>query len=524
MKRPLVPRFLPAVLCCFVILGAGCNKRETDVTRGIHEQVLHRGLAADLSSLDPHLITTLPEINVASALFEGLVGEHPETGAPVPAVAESWETSADGLTWTFHLRPDAKWSNGDPVTAQDFVYSIRRALTPATAAPKGPLFFALRQAREFFRGDLTDFSQVGVAAPDARTLVLTLDRPTEALLPLLASGPWLPVHRATVEREGRQWTRPGHFTGNGPFTLTEWLPNQRIIVQKNPRYWDAGAVQLAAIHFLAYDSGDTEERAFRAGQLDVTMATPFSRLEAYRRDAPELLQSVALHETRYLSLNTRRPPLNDARVRRALSLALDRRTLVDKVMKGGQQPAYGFVPPGLGGYAPQTRLNEDAASARRLLAEAGFPGGKGFPPLEITAWGVGNLVLEAIQQRWHTELGIPVAVVQREARTHLAALAAGDYEVALVAAIPDYDSPLDLLQHFTTGNAGNYPQWSNAAFDRLVADPAGLPAAEQVLLDELPLIPLYFNNKNFLRRPAVHGWREDALWTRYYKHVSIEHD
>jgi len=279
-------------------------------------------------------------------------------------------------------------------------------------------------------------------------------------------------------------------------------------------------VKLDEISFLAFDNGDTEERAFRAGQLDVTMAVPSSKLDTYRTATPAVLHTVPLHETRYLALNTAKAPLNDVRVRRALSLALDRETLVTKVLKSGQRPALTFVPPGLGRYAPAASLSENADEARRLLAEAGFPGGRGFPRLTLSTWPVSTPQLEAIQERWRKELGIVIALIQREARTHLAALASGDYDLALATAIPDYNSPTDLLERFTTGNPGNYPHWSDATYDRLITG-GSLPAAEKLLLDAMPVIPLYFNAKNFLLRPAVQGWREDALWTRYYENVSL---
>jgi len=500
------------------LLAAGCTKPRPAETSA---QVVRVAQRNEPATLDPQLATLPDEFIVLRALSEGLVTPNPDGGTPLPGVAKRWEASPDGLTWTFHLRADARWSNGDPVTAHDFVYTARRALTAATAAPKSPLFYVLRHGRDFLSGRVTDFNEVGIAARDDRTLVLTLGHASPDLLSLLASGPWLPVHRATIERHGRQWTRPGNFVGNGPFTLAEWLPHQRIVVRRNPGYWDAAAIKLDAVSMLAFDSSDTEERTFRAGQLDVSITVPFAKLESYRRGTPPLLHTVPLHETRFLSLNVTRRPLDDLRVRRALSLALDRRTLVDKVMKGGQRAAFSYLSPGLGGYEPQISLTEDADEARRLLAEAGFPGGKGFPPMEIVTWGAGNLVLEAMQQRWRSELGITVSIVQREAHSHLAGLSRGDYAIGYVTAIPDYDSPLDLLQRLTSDDTGNYPQWHNAGYDRLVAE-RDIDGAERLLLEHLPVIPLYFNNRNYLLRPAIRGWREDALWTRYYKHVYVD--
>ncbi|MBI2496689.1 MAG: peptide ABC transporter substrate-binding protein [Opitutae bacterium] len=492
------------------------------------EHVLRIAQRNEPATLDPQLATLPDEFFIIRALNEGLLTPNPAGGEPLPGAAEKWEVAADGRTYTFHLRAGAQWSNGDPVTAQDFVYSIRRALAPATAAPKASLFLGLRGAFQELTGIIDSPVPLGVTAPDPHTLVLTLAQPSADFPSMVASGPWIPVHRPSVEMHGRRWTSPGNHVGNGPFTLAEWQPNQHILVRKNPRYHDAAAMKLDAIRFLAFDSGDSEERAFRAGQVDVTMAVPFSKFAVYRAERPALLHTVPLHETRYLALNTARPPLNDARVRRALALALDRTTLVDKVVRSGR-PAFNFVPTGLGGYAPATQINEDATEARRLLAQAGFPQGKGFPPLEIGTW-VNTPVLEAVQQGWRDELGIVVTIAPREARTHLAALAAGDYAIAFMTAIPDYDGASDLFMQLTGGHPANYPHWRFPEFDRLVAtagelaDPvarnAAYQKAEGVLLDEMPVIPLYFNAQNFLVSPSVHGWRADRLWTRFYKDLT----
>jgi oligopeptide transport system substrate-binding protein len=238
-----------------------------------------------------------------------------------------------------------------------------------------------------------------------------------------------------------------------------------------------------------------------------------------------------LHETRYVSLNTTRAPLDNPQVRRALALALDRTALVEKVLQGGQRPAFSFIPPGLGGYEPSAQFTEDVAEARRLLAAAGFPGGKGFPQLELATWSTPPM-LEAVQQMWRSNLGIEISLAQHEARTHFAALAAGDYALALVPAIPDYDSAADLFETLQSGQPANYPHWSNPEFDRLVQeagrqrDPAARTAAyqqaEKILLADMPLIPLYFNAQNFLVSPRVEHWQADRLWTRFYRDVVLK--
>ncbi len=520
-------RLTPWVLCVLWALCAGCAKREESKKS---EAILRISQRNEPATLDPQVSALPDEFFIIRALSEGLVTPAP-AGGTQPGAAEKWETSSDGLTWTFHLRADARWSNGDAVTARDFVYTIRRALTPALAAPKAPLFFALKNAAAFYRGAVTDFASVGAAAPDDHTLVLTLEHPTPHLLALVASGPWLPVHEATVEKFGNTrdsaWTRPGNFVGNGPFVLAEWQHNQHIVVKKNPHYHNAGHVLLDGISFDAFDNGDSEERAFRAGQLDVTMSVPFSKLPTY---AAPVLQTQPLAETRYLALNVSRPPLNDPRVRHALALALDRQSLVDAVLKGGQQPTLNYIPANLGDYTPVARVNADAKTARWLLAEAGFPEGRGFPSLELSTW-TNPSVVEAIQQMWRRELGIEVSIVQREAKVHQAALHSGDFAIGFMPAIPDYGDPAALFGELVTGASNNFSHWSNANYDSLVAE-AGRTSdatrrlelyheAESVLVTELPIVPLYFNTQNFLVAPRVHGWRQDPLWTRYYLDVSL---
>lgn len=531
-SRRLVRRAGTALLVVLLAL-AGCSRRESG-SGAAAEQLLRLSQRSEPATLDPHLATLPDELFVTRALLEGLTTPNPVEGPPLPGVAARWEASDGDRRFTFFLRRDAAWSNGDRVTAHDFLYSFQRVLTPALGAPKAHLFFAVKNAERFYRGEIADFSQVGFSAPDDHTLVVELAEATPHLPALASSGPWLPVHRATIERFGRgaardaTWTRPRNFVGNGPFILTDWRPDQHLAAAPNPHYHSAARVSVRGLRFQVYDSGDTEERAFRAGQVDVTLAVPFVRLTAYE---PPTLRRQPLHETRYFALNVTRPPLNDLRVRQALSLALDRPAVVNQVLRGGQQPAFNFLPPGLGGYTGEARLRRDSDEARRLLAAAGFPAGRGFPRLEISAWGISPAVLEAVQQMWRRELGIETAIVQREGKVHMASVLAGDFAIAFMPAIPDYDDASALFGEWITGATGNFSRWSHAEFDRLVraagrtVEPeqrnALYRAAEDILLAELPVVPLYFNTQNYLVAPRVRGWRQDALWNRSYLDVSL---
>lgn len=523
------------VLCVLWVPWTGCTKRDP-----ASAPVLRLSQRNEPATLDPQLATLPDEYFTARALFEGLTVPNPAGGDPLPGVAERWESSPDGLTWTFHLRADAKWSNGDPVTAQDFIWSFRRILTPSLAAAKAPLLFAIRNARAYVQGGITDFSAVGLAAPNAHTLVVILEHPAPYLPALAATGAWLPVHPATLERHGpgrdSRWSEPGHLVGNGPYTLAGWNRAQFIELRQNPHYWDRASVHVPMLRFAIFDNNDAEERAFRAGQIDVTMTVPAARLEHYEQNEPALLRRQPLYETRYLALNTTRPPLNDPRVRHALSLAVDRRALTGRVLKGGQEPAETLIPPGLGGYprpAAPAGQPDAAAEARRLFAEAGFPDGRGFPRLEFSTW-TNTPVLEAIQQMWRQALGIETAIVLREGRVHLGALAAGEFDLALMPFIPDFDHPQDLLAELLSTSPTNYGRWQNPAYDRLLAETARVlhpppgnvhfRAPEKLLLEAMPVIPLYFSSQNYLVSPRVRGWRSDPLWTRTYKHVTLDED
>ncbi|HEX2853815.1 MAG TPA: peptide ABC transporter substrate-binding protein [Opitutaceae bacterium] len=526
-------KFSGALVCAGLALAFGGLPERTAAADSGILRLSQRNEPADL---DPATATLPDEFFIIRALAEGLVVPATDGGAPQPAAAETWEISPDRLTYAFRLRDGARWSNGEPVTADDFVASYRRVLNPATAAPKADLFFAVKNARAYTAGQITDFSAVGFRAEDARTLVVTLERPTPNFLLYAASGPWIPVNPRVVEKFGRTWTRPENHVGNGAFSLVDWRPHQHIAVKKNPAFPAGAGAKVGEIRFVALDNGDAEERAYRAGQIDVTMSVPVSKLDTYARERPDELHRAPLAETHYLTFNTQRAPLNDVRVRRALALSIDRARIVERVLRGGQQPAGWLVPPSLRqnprekDLSPGLALRFDPAEARRLLAEAGFAGGQKFPRLELTSWAR-PAVLEAVQAMWKQELGIEVGIVMREAKVHVDSLRTGGYAIGFITQIPDVADPAAVLGDFTTAAPGNYPHWSDPAFDSQLnefvaaTDPSRrailLTALERRLIAACPATPLYFNAKNWLMSPRVQGWEEDALWTRNYRNVSL---
>lgn len=539
--RPRAPTFL-RLLCFFAAIHAGCGKREITspaAPGSASPQILRISQRNEPADLDPATATLPDEFAVLRALGEGLLLPGANGAEPIPGAAERFDVSADGLVYTFHLRAGLRWSNGEPVTAADFLASFQRVLLPATAAQRASVFYPVKNAREFLSGKIADFSAVGFAAPDARTLVVTLAQPTPRFPHYAASGPWIPVNPRVVSRHGRAWTRPENFVGNGAFTLAEWRPHQRLVVKKNPAWHGAAHVALAEIQFIHFDNGDAEERAYRAGQIEATMAVPFTKVEVYARERAPELNRLPMIETRYIAFNCERAPLSDPRVRRALALAIDRERIVEFVLRGGQPPAHRLVPAALrldGARAANAkdqapRLGEDAEQhfepdrARQLLAAAGFPGGRNFPKLEFSSWNLNVAALEAVQAMWKKELGLEVAILTRDAKVHVAALTAGTYDIAFVTAIPDVADPANLLGLFLTGAPNNYPHWRDARFDELLAEtgrrPAALIEAEARLLESAAIAPLYFNAKIWLMSPRVRGWQEDGLWTRSYQTITL---
>ncbi len=536
-----LPAFALALTLLLPVLAfTGCAKRETAVERGNREGVLHLSVGSEPSDLDPHIVTGLGEAKIIQSLFDPLVSYDPATLAPVPALAERWEISPDGLTYTFHLRADAKWSNNDPVTAQDCIDSWRRVLTPSLAADYAYLFYVLRGAEAFNKGRTADFSTVGLAAPDARTLVVTLNNPTPYFLQILLNSPWRPVHVRSLAthgdplRRGTPWTRPGRIVTSGPFMLKEWVPQQHIVAEKSPNYWDRARVRLNAVRFYPTDSIDAEERAYRAGQLHATWALPLSKVLPLQKEKSSALRIDPILETYFFRLNVRKAPFTDPRIRRALALAVDRDSITANILPGGRQPASTFVPPLLQGYTPPARRAYDLAAARQLLTEAGFPGGVGLPPIEILYNNseILRMVAEAIQQMWKRELGIDIRLVNQEFKVVFANRRAGDYQVLLGSWTADYLDATTFLDMWLSDSGNNHTGWKSPAYDALaaraltIADPktraAVLAESEALVLDEAPIIPIYFNTHVYLLHPAVKGWQPTPMDHTDYRYVSLE--
>ncbi len=527
-----------ASLCLFAALGSSCSKRETPVQIGNRTGTLHLGIGSDPSDLDPHLVTGVGEAKVLHSLFEPLVSFDLKTLKPVPALAESWDVSADGLTYTFRLRANARWSNGEPITAEDCVDSWKRILTPTLGADYAYMLYLVRGAEAFNKGK-ADFSAVGLAAPDARTLVVQLTAPAPYFLQVLLNSPWRPVNVRAIaavgdaHRRGTAWTTPQHIVTSGPFHLKEWTSHQRLVVERSPTYWDREHVKLNSIVFYPTDSVDAEERAFRAGQLHITYSLSLSKIAGYRQSLPDSLRIDPYLCTYFFRANTRKPPLDNPLVRRALALAIDRTLIVEKVLRGGQRPAPSLVPPETPDYPVPALASRDIETAKKLLADAGYPGGQGFPTLEITYDNseIHRLVVEAIQEMWRRDLGIQVAIVNQEKKVAFANRRTGNYQLLYGDWVGDYLDATTFLDLWRSDAGNNHTGWVNHDYDALMdraattADVAArgqlLQQAELLMLEQSPCIPVYFNTHVYLCAPSVKGWLPNPMDHMDYRHVSL---
>ncbi len=528
------------LLLTAALLLAACSPRESNVKSGNRLGILHLGIGHELPSLDPHLATGTSEQRVLSALFEPLVEEDPVDLHPVPGVATGWTISNDGLTYTFKLRPEARWSNGAPVTSQDFYASIQRVLTPAFGAPNASLLHILQGAQAYHLGRSDDFSQVGVKTPDDHTLILTLEHPAPYFLSLLSHPVWYPVNLDSIKKMGsptdrtNRWATPGNLVGNGPFTLTSWKANQRIVVDKNPTYWDASTVTLNAINFYPIDSLDSEERAFRSGQLHLTEALPPGRIDSYRKERPEALRIDPYLGTYFLRINTTRPFLNQRDVRLALSQAIDRTAIVDTILSGAQLPATDFTPSGTGGYLPPEGPGFDPEGARAHLAAAGYADGQGAPQIELlyNTSETHRQIAEAVQAMWSKNLGLKVRLTNQELAATLEARRSGNFELLRSVWIGDYADPSTFLELWAKGSTNNFTGWSHPDYDRLIYRAARTTntaerlalfrEAETLLLNDSPIIPIYHYTHVFLIAPSVKGWTPTLLDHHPYKYVRLE--
>jgi len=532
-------RFVAGMLAVLMLAAVGCSGRSSS---GSQEMVIRMNIGTNPPSLDPRVTTGLPESHVEIALFEGLM-RLDEKGNAIPGAAERYEVNDDATVFTFYLRDGLKWSNGDPLTAEDFVWTWKSVLDPLLASEYAYQLYYIKGAEEMntFTSDpkwenasdeeiKAEFERLaqnfGAVALDDKTLRVTLEAPTPYFLSLTAFHVYYPVHRASVEANPEAWFRnPDTLVGNGPFKLVSWTDKDKVIVEKNPNYWGANEVKLDKIEFYLIEEESTATTMFENGELDIIESgVNTAELDRLKEQYPNELKILPDLGIYYYLFNVEKEPLNDKRVRQALALAIDRNAIVTQITKGGQVPAYALVPEGIPEGNGDFRLNggdffqEDVEKARQLLAEAGYPNGQGFPTLTIlynTSEGH-QRIAEAIQEMWKNNLGINVQLTNQEWGVYLDSRSTGDYEIARAGWIGDYIDPMTFIDMFVTGGGNNDTNWGNAQYDALVntakksADAAerfkAMHEAEAILMDEMPIIPIYFYTRVIMVSEDVEGW------------------
>ncbi|PTO94618.1 oligopeptide ABC transporter substrate-binding protein OppA [Vibrio sp. 10N.286.48.B8] len=515
-----------------LLLGAGLAVAATSTlsiaaevpagTKLAEKQEIVRGNGTEVATIDPHKSSGVPESHVIRDLLEGLVNQDSD-GNTIPGVAESWETT-DNQTFTFHLRKDAKWSNGDPVTAQDFVYSWQRFVDPATASPYSWYmeFTKMVNAKEIIEGK-KDKSELGVKAIDAHTLVVELETPVPYFVMMMGHTSTKPVHKATVEKYGDQWTKPEHFVGNGAYDLDKWVVNERMTLKRNEQYWDNDKTVLNKVTFLPIENQVAEMNRFLSGEVDISYDMPIEHFKRMQKEHPEDLSVVGNLCSYYYNFNTKVKPFDDVRVRKAISYAVDRDIVSNAIMGQGQKPAYFLTPEITAGFNPELpqygkmSQKERNAEAARLLAEAGYTKDN---PLEFTLLYNTNenhkKVAVALGSMWKKTLGLKVTLENQEWKTYLSSKDTGNFEVARAGWCGDYNEASTFLTLMTSENTSGGQHWGSKQYDTIIDNAIHSTSeqerkalyleAEKLMAQEMPIVPIYQYVKTRLLNPHVGGF------------------
>lgn len=508
------------ILVMLVVLlsfaGFSCQPKKS-------EQVIIYNDGAEPETIDPHRSTGIPEANIELQVFEGLtrLNEHTK---PVPGIAEKWDVSADGLHYTFHLR-DAKWSNGDTVTADDFVYAWRRALSPKLASEYAYQLYYIKNGRAYNEGKITDPLQLGVKAKDAKTLEVTLEAPTPYFLSLCGFPTLMPVDKKIVEKNPDWAAKPETYVGNGAFILKEWSHKEKMVFVKNPLYWDAENVKLARLEYTLIEEPATALAMYETGKLDYDDGVPLPEIPRLKNETGDKKLKIGnILVTGFYRFNVNRKPFTDKRVRRALAMSIDRQLIIDKVLRAGQKAAFAFVPFGIPDVddgsdfrdAGGEYFKEDVKDAQKLLAEAGYPDGKNFPEVSLlynTSESHKQLA-EVVQQMFKKNLGIQIRLVNQEWKVYLQTVQQVNYDMARSGWVGDYIDPMTFLDMFVTDGGNNRTGWSHKGYDALIYKAKHtvdvkermklLHDAEKILMDEMPVMPTTFGTDPHLARDYVH--------------------
>ncbi|MEG7443820.1 peptide ABC transporter substrate-binding protein [Providencia stuartii] len=505
------------------------------------KQEVTRHLKDEPASLDPIKSVGLTEAQVMRDLFEGLVNQDSH-GKPIPGVAQSWSTT-DNKTWMFKLRPDARWSNGDPVTADDFVYSWRRLVMPENTSPFAwfGALAGINNAQQIIDGKLPA-DQLGVEAIDKRTLKITLDKPIPYFPSLTANFSLFPVHAKTVEKYGADWIKVGNLVGNGAFILSDRMVNEKIVLTPNPFYWDHANTVITKVTFVPINQESNATNRYLAGDLDITESFPKQRYQKLLADIPNEVFTPDQLGTYYYAFNTQRAPTNDARVRKALSMTIDRNLIAKKVLGTGEKPANRFTPDVTAGFKPQKGMYDNASQkeldekAKALLHSAGY--GPNNPLRLVLLYNSSEnhqKIAIAVASMWKKKLGAEVKLVNQEWKTYIDSRNTGNFDVIRASWIGDFNEPSTFLSLLTAQHSGNIPKFNSKRYDEAMAS-ASIETneelrnryynqAEEIIAQEAPIAPIYQYTNGRLIKPWLKGYPienpEDVAYSHSF--YIIEH-
>lgn len=514
---------LSAVLGSTLLMGCGGSAFNTP------EDTIVWNIGEDPKTIDPALNTSANAGNIILNSFEGLVRVDDEVNI-LPGVAETWDVSEDGLTYTFNLRKDAKWSDGVGVTANDFKYAWLRALKPETAAEYAYQLHYIKNAEAFANGEVSE-EEVGIEVKDDYTLVVTLNNPTTYFLQLCAFATYQPVRQDIIEEYGEAWARsPETYISNGAFKMTEWKDKESIVLEKNENYWNASQVKLNKVDIRLVSEDTTSYAEFKAGNFDLIESVPAAEIETAVETGDATIFTE--YSTYFLCLNVGNnveqfseeavKALQNPKFREALSLAIDRQAIIDNITKGGQVPAHSFTAPGItlaDGSAfdkEYIKTSADVEAAKEALAEAGYPNGEGLPVFNfaINSEGSHEQVAQYLQDAWK-QIGVNVDITKQEFKVFITTRSEGNYMIARHGWAGDYIDPITFLDMWVTGGGNNNSGYSNPEYDELIAKAKAtsneeekyelLQQAEEILMTELPVIPLYYYTKVRAINPSIKG-------------------
>ena len=490
---------------------------------------MNRGNGAEPETLDIHKSSGIPEANIQRDLFEGLVSVTAD-GSLVPGAAKSWTQDSSGKLWTFNLRENGRWSNGKKVVASDFVKGFQRALSPETASRYAFLLWPIKNAKLINKDEIKDISKLGVYALDDSTLKIELEDPTPFLTDLLSHHMTYPIYSKSIEKHGLEWTQPQNLVSNGPYQLTKWIPQSKIKLIKNPHFRDANKIYFDTIYFHPTEDTASELKRFRAGELDATYTVPSDQIKWISENLQNKFRNSPYIGTYYLAMNLEKAPFKgNTDLRKALSLAIDRKLLIEKVTKAGELPAFSWVPPGMNSYnsqkIPELALeqNKRIALAKKLYAEAGYSMDK---PLDIellyNTSDNNKKIAIAISAMWKQILGVKVRLRNEEWKVYLSSRSQRNFELIRAAWIGDYNDASNFLNLFRSDIGSMNPaSWKNSKFDSLMKQTEVeldmdrrnklMEQAENILLDEMPLIPVYYYTSKHLVNSEIKNWKDNVM-------------